>query len=153
AQGEKLVVARHEQADPMSERAHLRELVGNGARSLDANGIGVVERARVFNDDTSPLEQFASYLARLRLRLGGLCLLQALAPSLDRSVDARKLTAVSRNRGVYLVEPLPRLDVAGVRIERDGSTLVGKFGAALDASSMFCFKIGDYGFRFLNLIH
>src|SRR6516162_4987974 len=72
AQGEKLVVARHEQADPMSERAHLRELVGNGARSLDADGISVVERARVFNDDTRSLEKFTGNLARLRLRLGGL---------------------------------------------------------------------------------
>src|SRR5262249_31788816 len=38
-------------------------------------------------------------------------------------------------------------------IKRAGSTLVGKFGSALDASSTFRLKIGDYGFRFLNLVH
>src|SRR5262249_47042430 len=91
--------------------------------------------------------------ALLGLGLGVLRLLQALASSLDGSVEARKLAAVRRDRGVDLVEPLPRLGVAGVGIKRDGSTLIGKFGSALDASSTFCFKIGDYGFRFLNLIH
>src|SRR5262249_2339281 len=91
--------------------------------------------------------------ALLGLGLGVLRLLQALASSLEGSVEARKLAAVRRDRGVDLVEPLPRLGVACVGIKRDGSTLVGKFGSALDASSTFRLKIGDYGFRFLNLVH
>src|SRR5262249_15976176 len=104
----------------------------------------------MLHDSVRHREQLLGRLAGTLLRLGGLRPQQALARRLQRGIKRRQLAGMRGDGGVDLVETFPRLRVAGVGSKRDGSTLVGKFGAALDASSSLRLKIGNYSLSLFN---
>src|SRR2546425_6442463 len=143
AQREKLLVTRNVNAEPVGDLAHLCQLLRESARSLDADGVGIVERLAELHEAGGSLEQLAGHLAGLRLRLDRAQINDTLVCRLERRIERGKLARMLRERGMNFVHALAMLVIAGESAESNRIALGRELFSLGDMLCAFGLKLVD----------